>query len=210
MAAARAAFGLRDLDARVAELVRDSEVDAPLMAVRSTVMRDAEGRMLSYEAGGTTIECEVMTRAGQRSVSGQLSGGVAAAVEAQVPGEPPMIVPVSAHGWFTAMAGGEAHACPCFYVTGLRRAGAGHARLWMVRGRPSGATCRPGSGRDSGKERPLRLLQRDHLDQPRPRVLAVGPVLFDRRPTCAGDACRGLPAARAGHESWSSSWDWPR
>ncbi|MCW2933351.1 MAG: hypothetical protein JWM19_4313 [Actinomycetia bacterium] len=96
MAAARAAFGLRDLDARVAELVRDSEVDAPLMAVRG-----AEARMLSYEADSTTIECEVMTRAGQRNVSGQLSGGVASAVEAQVPGGPPMSVPVSAHGWFT-------------------------------------------------------------------------------------------------------------
>lgn len=96
MTAARAAFGLRDLDARVAELVRDSEVDAPLMAVRGT-----EARMLSYEAGGTTIECEVMTRAGQRNVSGQLSGGVASAVEAQVPGGPPMSVAVSAHGWFT-------------------------------------------------------------------------------------------------------------
>src|SRR5258708_29472442 len=96
MAAARAAFGLRDLDARVAELVRDSEVDAPLMAVRSTVMRDAEGRMLSYEAGGTTIECEVVTRAGQRSVSGQRSGAAGAAVGAQGPGEPPGSAPVAA------------------------------------------------------------------------------------------------------------------
>jgi hypothetical protein len=94
--AARAAFGLRDLDALIAELVRDSEVDAPLMAVRG-----AEARMLSYEAGRTTIECEVMARAGQRNVSGQLSGGVASAVEALVPGSPPVSVPVSAHGWFT-------------------------------------------------------------------------------------------------------------
>jgi hypothetical protein len=101
MAAARAAFALRDLDARLAELVRDSDVDAPLMAVRSTVARGTESRMLSYEAGGTTIECEVMSRAGQRDVSGQLSGGTAAAVEAQFPGEPPVKVPVTAHGWFS-------------------------------------------------------------------------------------------------------------
>jgi len=94
--AARAAFGLRDLDALIADLVRDSEVDAPLTAVRG-----AEARMLSYEAGRTTIECEVMARAGQRNVSGQLSGGMASAVEAQVPGSPPVSVPVSAHGWFT-------------------------------------------------------------------------------------------------------------
>ena len=58
-------------------------MDPPLLAVRGT-----EARMLSYEAGGTTIECEVMARAGERNVSGQLSGGVAAAVEAQVPGGP--------------------------------------------------------------------------------------------------------------------------
>ena len=96
MAAARAAFGLRDLDALIAELVRDSEVDAPLTAVRG-----AEARMLSYEAGRTTIECEVMTRSGQRNVSGQLSGGAASVVEAQVPGSSPVSVPVSAHGWFT-------------------------------------------------------------------------------------------------------------
>jgi hypothetical protein len=94
--AARAAFGLRDLDALIAELVRDSEVDAPPMAVRGS-----QARMLSYESGRTTIECEVMTRAGQRNISGQLSGGVASAVEAQVPGSPPVSVPVSAHGWFT-------------------------------------------------------------------------------------------------------------
>src|SRR5258708_3435610 len=143
MAAARAAFGLRDLDARVAELVRDSEVDAPLMAVRSTVMREGEGRMLSYEAGGTTIECEVVTRGGQRSVSGQLSGGVAAAVEAQVPGEPPMIVPVSAHGWFTAMAGGEAHAFPRFFRNRAPGPGAGDAPLPVPRGRARGAPHRP-------------------------------------------------------------------
>jgi len=34
LAAARDAFGLRDLDARVAELVRDSAVDVPATAVR--------------------------------------------------------------------------------------------------------------------------------------------------------------------------------
>ncbi len=101
MAAARAAFGLRDLDAQIAELVRDSAMDAPLTAVRATVARGAEARMLSYEAGGTTIECEVTARAGQRDVSGQLSGGAASAVEAQVPGGPPVSVPVSAHGWFS-------------------------------------------------------------------------------------------------------------
>jgi hypothetical protein len=96
MMAARAAFGLRDLDARVAELVRDSEVDAPLTAVRGS-----EPRMLSYESGTTMIECEVVARAGQRDVSGQLSGGAASQIEAQAPGAPPVRATVSTHGWFT-------------------------------------------------------------------------------------------------------------
>lgn len=51
-----------------------------------------------------------------------------------------------------------------------------------------GLTCRLGSVRGSGKERPCRLVQRDHLDQLRPRVLGVGAVFQ------FGD--RGLQAVR--------------
>ncbi|HEX4832106.1 MAG TPA: hypothetical protein VH478_13565 [Trebonia sp.] len=96
--AARAAFALRDLDARVAELVRDSAVDAPLTAVRAALGDTA--RMLSFEAGDTVIECEVTARPGERDISGQLSGGTAGALEAEVAGSPPVAVPVGAHGFF--------------------------------------------------------------------------------------------------------------
>ena len=96
--AARAAFALRDVDARVAGLVRDSAMDEPLIAVRAP--RDSGARMLSFEAGGTVIECEITARAGARDVSGQLSGGVATSVAAEVAGQPPVRAEVRAHGFF--------------------------------------------------------------------------------------------------------------
>ncbi len=96
-AAARSAFGMRDLDARVADLVRDSAVDIP-----ATSLRGDGPRLLSFEAGGTVIECEVTTRGDQRDVIGQLVGQAADALEAQVPGNPgaALTVSVSEHGVF--------------------------------------------------------------------------------------------------------------
>ena len=102
LSAARAAFALRDLDARVAELVRDSLVDAPATPVRAGGTAPGEAaRMLSFEAAGTAIECEVMARAGERDILGQFSGAQAATIAAEVPGKPPVSVTVGAHGWFT-------------------------------------------------------------------------------------------------------------
>jgi len=102
LSAARAAFALRDIDARVAELVRDSLVDAPATPMRAGgTARGEEARMLSFEADGTAIECEVMARAGQRDIHGQLSGAQAATVAAEVAGKPPVSATVGAHGWFT-------------------------------------------------------------------------------------------------------------
>lgn len=97
--AARAAFALRDTDARVAELVRDSAMDAPLVAVRGP--RDSDARMLSFEAAHTIIECEITVRDGTRDISGQLSGGTAASVAAEVAGQPPASAEIRAHGFFT-------------------------------------------------------------------------------------------------------------
>jgi hypothetical protein len=96
VSAAKAAFALRDVDARVAELIRDSAVDVPLLVVRG-----ADPRMLSYEADGTAVECEVTTRAGARDITGQLSGAAATSVEAQVAGGQPVVADVRAHGFFT-------------------------------------------------------------------------------------------------------------
>ena len=74
LAAASAAFGLRELDVRVAELVRDSAVGASATAVRGL-----GARMLSFEAADAVIECEVTARGSRRDVIGQLVGAVAAA-----------------------------------------------------------------------------------------------------------------------------------
>jgi hypothetical protein len=57
--------------------------------------------MLSFEAAGTAIECEVVARAGERDIRGQVSGAQAATLAAEVAGQPPISVTVGAHGWFT-------------------------------------------------------------------------------------------------------------
>ena len=59
-ALARLSFGLRDLDAQLAELVADTAVDAPA-AVRSAA---AGPRLLTFAAGGTELEVQV-TPAGE-------------------------------------------------------------------------------------------------------------------------------------------------
>lgn len=79
--AARSAFGLRDLDARLAELVRDSAVDVPATAVRG-----GDRRMLSFEAGDVAVECEITERDLRRDILGQLVGGLAAGIDAEVAG----------------------------------------------------------------------------------------------------------------------------
>jgi hypothetical protein len=94
--AVKGAFALRDLDARVAALVRDSAVDAPVTAVRG-----GEVRMLSFEVGSAAIECEVTARADGRDVNGQVSGASPMTVYAHVAGRQPVSADVRAHGFFS-------------------------------------------------------------------------------------------------------------
>ena len=94
--AARSAFGLRDLDARLAELVHDSAVDAPATAVRGP-----GPRVLSFETDGVVVECEVTARESRRDITGQLVGGYASQVEARVPGAAAVTAPVDDLGWFS-------------------------------------------------------------------------------------------------------------
>ena len=97
LAAASAAFGLRELDVRVAELVRDSAVGASATAVRGS-----GARMLSFEAADAVIECEVTARGPRRDVIGQLVGVVAAGVQVQVAGAGTVDLPVDDQGRFSA------------------------------------------------------------------------------------------------------------
>ena len=95
LGAARDAFGLRELDARVAELIRDSAVDVPATAVRGP-----GPRMLSFESAGLAVECEVTPHGSRRDIFGQLVGGHASAVDAQVAGQAPVTVEVDTDGCF--------------------------------------------------------------------------------------------------------------
>lgn len=96
LAAARAAFGLREVDVRVAELVRDSAVGAPATAVRGP-----GARLLSFEAADAVIECEVTAHGSRRDLVGQLVGAVAAAaVQVQVAGADAVDAGVDEHGRF--------------------------------------------------------------------------------------------------------------
>lgn len=98
LGAARAAYGLRELDARVAELVRDSAVDAPAALVRGN-----DPRLLSFEADDIVIECEVRRHPARVDVLGQLVGGTATSITASVAAAPgdPVQVPVDGHGQFS-------------------------------------------------------------------------------------------------------------
>jgi hypothetical protein len=96
LAAASAAFALRELDVRVAELVRDSAVGASATAVRGL-----GARMLSFEAADAVIECEVTARGSRRDVIGQLVGAVATAVQVQAAGARAVDVPVDSRGGFS-------------------------------------------------------------------------------------------------------------
>lgn len=81
--AARAAFGLRRLDAELAELVRDSADDrAGLIAVRGA----GSVRLISFETGPVTVELQVTEHGAERDLVAQVSGTDVAAAEVETPG----------------------------------------------------------------------------------------------------------------------------
>lgn len=83
---AKLSFDLRSIDAELAELVADSRIDEPLVAVRSagTV---AEPRLLTFESSELAVELEVdRDERGRPALTGQLVPGEAAEVELRQPG----------------------------------------------------------------------------------------------------------------------------
>jgi hypothetical protein len=82
---ARAALSLRRLDAELAEMVHDSDIDG-VAAVRGPA-DDAEGnvRLLSFEAPGMSISAQISTSATTRSLLGQVAGAQATSVALQTP-----------------------------------------------------------------------------------------------------------------------------
>jgi hypothetical protein len=94
--AARTAFELRDLDAKLAELVHDSAVDAPAMAIRG----GGAERILSFAVRVLAVECQITARGSRRDLLGQLVGGRAEEMDVQVTGAV-TTVPVNDSGRFS-------------------------------------------------------------------------------------------------------------
>jgi hypothetical protein len=119
LGAARDAFGLREFDARVAELIRDSAVDVPATAVRGP-----GPRMLSFESAGLAVECEVTPHDTRRDIFCQLVGGHASAVAVQVAGQAAGQVAGQAAGQVAVTVGLDTDGC-----FGVRDLPAGPVRL---------------------------------------------------------------------------------
>ena len=84
IAAARAAFAWRTLDAELAELCYDSAlIERSPVGVRSTA---AEGRFLNFEAPGIAVEMEAIAAGSNRRLTGQFAPPRAGPVEVRQPG----------------------------------------------------------------------------------------------------------------------------
>jgi hypothetical protein len=83
LAHARAAFGLRRLDAELAELVRDTaeEERGGLIAVRG----EGDARLISFETGQIAVELQVTERGTVRDLVAQISGLEIGSAEVETP-----------------------------------------------------------------------------------------------------------------------------
>jgi hypothetical protein len=78
------AFSWRDIDAEIAELVYDSLLDAD---AASLVRGPADQRLVSFAAGGVTIDLEVTSAGPERTVMGQIAPPQRATVDIRHPEE---------------------------------------------------------------------------------------------------------------------------
>jgi hypothetical protein len=80
---ARAAFGLRRLDAELAELVRDSaeEERGGLITVRG----EGDARLISFETGAVAVELQIIERGALRDLVAQISGVDVGRAEVETP-----------------------------------------------------------------------------------------------------------------------------
>jgi hypothetical protein len=94
---AKRIFGLRTVDAELAALIADSDLEAGAVAVRG----GAETRLLTFESADLALEVEVSGTGRSRRVLGQLVPPVAATIEARQPSAAePRIVEVDERGRF--------------------------------------------------------------------------------------------------------------
>ena len=97
---AKLSFDLRTIDAEFAELVADSLIDEPLLAVRSASLV-AEPRLLTFESEQLVVELELDRDERSRPLlTGQLIPAEPARVELRQPGQPARSVPADALGRF--------------------------------------------------------------------------------------------------------------
>jgi hypothetical protein len=92
---AQGLFGLRRLDAELAELTADSAVDGLEVAVRG-----GDTRLLTFETAELAIEIEVSGTGRTRRVVGQLVPGGPASLEARQPSVPPRRADADSRGRF--------------------------------------------------------------------------------------------------------------
>jgi len=78
---ARAAFAMRDIDAELAELVRDSATDPAAVAMRGTT---DEIRIISFSTETVNFEIQVTPEGDQRSILGLVTGA-SGPIEVQTP-----------------------------------------------------------------------------------------------------------------------------
>lgn len=78
---AKRMFQLRTVDAELAALIADSDVDSGAVAVRGS----AESRLLTFESANLAIEIEISGTGRSRRILGQLVPAAAATIEARQP-----------------------------------------------------------------------------------------------------------------------------
>lgn len=100
---ARLGYGLRSVDLELAELVADSQVEEPALAVRGAAAR-TEPRLLSFEAEGLLIDLQISPGAVGIDLAGQLVPTLPAAVELRQPDRPVRRVQADRFGRFTLEA----------------------------------------------------------------------------------------------------------
>ena len=94
---AKRMFALRSIDAELAALIADSDVEEGAVAVRGS----AETRMLTFESADLAIEIEVSGTGRTRRVLGLGVPAAAGTVEARLPSAAgPRTVEVDERGWF--------------------------------------------------------------------------------------------------------------
>jgi hypothetical protein len=94
---AKRVFELRTVDAELAALIADSDVEAGAVAVRGS----AETRLLTFESAGLAIEIEVSGTGRSRRVLGQLVPPGPGTIEARQPSVAgARSVEVDDRGWF--------------------------------------------------------------------------------------------------------------